>query len=228
MTGTRSPALARTRDSWHRVAEHVLAAGQFAAAGTIRLRPIPGGFSTTAGVDGRRLAVVGLTLVVADGDLRRTIPFSTVGALAAFAGVEPGLRGSYSPATSPDPDAPLTGDVGAARRLADWFALGDAALRGLAAELDPAQVPVLWPEHLDVGITIDAVNYGCSPGDDAIGEPYLYVGPHEGPPSPTDPAADPFWNAPFGAAVTTGRIATGDDAVAFFSQARALIERSRT
>src|SRR3954465_10225851 len=105
MTATQTPALVATRDSWHRVAEHVLAAGQFAASGTIRLRPSPGGFSTTAGgdrrqappsrpppspggfsttagVDGRQLAIDGLTLVVSDGGTRRAAPFSTVAALA--------------------------------------------------------------------------------------------------------------------------------------------------
>src|SRR3954464_8332253 len=53
MTLTTSPALVQTRESWHRVAEHVLAAGQFAAARTIRLRPLPGGFATAAGAGGR-------------------------------------------------------------------------------------------------------------------------------------------------------------------------------
>src|SRR5690349_7165712 len=140
MTLTQSSALAGTRDSWHRVAEHVLAAGQFAAAGTVRLRVSPGGFSTTAGVDGRQLAVVGRTLVVVDGDRRRSAPFSTIGELAAFAGVQPGLRGSYTPATPPDPQAPLPGDDESARTLADWFALGDDALRRFSS-----QQPVVWP-----------------------------------------------------------------------------------
>jgi hypothetical protein len=222
MTVTQSPSLARTRDSWHRVAEHVLAAGQFAAAGTIRLRPSPGGFSTTAGVDGRQLAVVGLTLVVSDGDDTRTAPLSTVGALAAFAGVRPGLTGSYSPATSPDPDASLAGDAAAAQVLAEWFALGDVALRRFAGETGHPQEPVLWPEHFDLGVTVDSINFGFSPGDVSIAEPYLYVGPHEGP-----PAGDDFWNAPFGAAITADHIRTADDAVAFCAKGRALTERSR-
>ncbi len=33
-----TPALAAARDGWHRVAEHVLAAGQYEASGTIRLQ----------------------------------------------------------------------------------------------------------------------------------------------------------------------------------------------
>jgi hypothetical protein len=223
MTLMQTPALARTRDSWHRVAEHVLAAGQFAASGTIRLRPSPGGFTTTAGVDGRQLAVDGLTLVVTDGDTRRTTPFSTVAALAAFAGVQPGLTGSYTPATSPDRHAPLTGDAGAAGMLAAWYALGDAALRRFAEVLGRPQVPVLWPEHLDLAITVDEVNYGCSPGDAAIADPYVYVGPPAVP-----PAGDGFWNAPFGAALTADRVGTADDAVDFFSHGRIRTGGSRT
>jgi hypothetical protein len=76
---------------------------------------------------------------------------------------------------------------------------------------------VLWPEHFDLGVTVEAVNYGCSPGDDAVPEPYLYVGPHE-PPS----SGNPFWNAPFGAAVTSERIGSVEKAVAFFAEGRRL------
>src|SRR4051812_11497840 len=123
MTAAASTALARTRESWHRLAEHVLGAGQFAAAGTIRLRPAPEGFQTAVGIDGRHVAVAGDRLVVLDADQRRSTPLTTVGAAAAFAGVIPGLTGSYPPVTSSDPDAPLTVDPEAARLLAAWYAL---------------------------------------------------------------------------------------------------------
>jgi hypothetical protein len=224
MTLTAAQVLAGTRDSWHRVAEHVLAAGQFADAGTIRLRAHPGGFATVRGVAGRQLAVVGDQLVVltAGGD-RRSQRLSTLRAAAGFAEVALGLRGSYRPATSDDPDTPLTVDPAAARALAGWYALGDAALRRFAEVLGRPQEPVLWPEHLDLGITVDAVNYGCSPGDAAIPEPYLYVGPHAGP-----PAEDGFWNASFGAAATADRIRGVDDAVDFFTQGRNRTGRSTT
>ena len=215
-----SSALAKTRTGWHRVAEHVLAAGQFAATGTIRLRVLPGGFGTVADVDGRQLAVDGAEFVVLDGGDRRTTALTSVADCAAFAGIEPGLRGSYSPATPFDPDAPLHIDGTANRLLAGWFALGDAALRRFA---EGATEPVLWPEHFDVGITVDAVNYGCSPGDDAIPEPYLYVGPHEGPVDPDDP----FWNAPFGAAITADEVADIESALAFFERGRSLVAHSR-
>jgi hypothetical protein len=223
---TAPPVLAGTRKSWHRVAEHVLAAGQFAAAGTIRLRPWPGGIGTGVGVGGRQLAVVRDELVVLEPDgTRRSAALTTLGAAAAFAGVRPGLRGPYPPATSADPDAPLPVDPSAARDLAAWYDLGDAALRHVAEHLGSTQQPVLWPEHLDLGISVDAVNYGVSPGDDAMPQPHLYVGPHEGPPS-----VDAFWNARFGAALGASHVDTTDDAVAFFAEgrARALSERSRT
>jgi hypothetical protein len=175
------------------------------------------------GVQGRQLAVVGDRLLVTDGSGVRSAPLTTLRAAAEVAGVTPGLRGSYSPATSPDLDAPLPIDRSAAARLASWYALGDAALRLFADDLGAAQDPVLWPEHLDVGVTVDAVNYGCSPGDAAIDEPYLYVGPHDGP-----PRRDEFWNQPFGAAAASDRIRATGDAVDFFHHGRVLLEGSTT
>jgi hypothetical protein len=116
-------------------------------------------------------------------------------------------------------------DPAAARRLADWFALADAALRRFAEEQGQPMEPVLWPEHFDLGVVLDRVNYGCSPGDVALPEPYLYVGPHEGPPS-----HHPFWNAPFGAMVAGFRIGGEADALAFYAQGhqQALDDRSET
>jgi len=56
-----------------------------------------------------------------------------------------------------------------------------------------------------------------SPGDALLGSPYMYVGPWE------PPAADEFWNQPFGAA----RELTDDvdDVVAFFDEGRARLGR---
>src|SRR4051795_12418796 len=111
MTLTASRALAETRESWHRVAEHVLAAAQFADAGTIRLRPFPGGFATTAGSRGRLLAVVADPVLGGEGADFGAPPLTTLPAAPASVGAPPGLRGSYSPATSADPDEPLRIDV---------------------------------------------------------------------------------------------------------------------
>jgi len=54
---------------------------------------------------------------------------------------------------------------------------------------------VLWPAHFDVAIRVHDMNFGVSPGDEFIEEPYAYVG------VASAPAGDSFWNAPFGAAL---------------------------
>jgi hypothetical protein len=220
----RMPAgLATTRAGLHQVAEHILAAALHAETGEITLIPSPGGFRTPPfGTDRRFLAVNGAELVVGStGNSRRTA-LTTLRAVAEFAGITPGPPAEvYRPATPLDLDEPLTIDPAAARVLADWYQLGQQALRGFAAEIteDQPTAAVLWPEHFDLGITAGPINYGVSPGDTQVADPYLYVGPHDGPPS-GDPA---FWNAPFGAVRTIDQIGAAADAAAFFRDGRAKV-----
>lgn len=213
--------LATTRDGLHRVAEHVLAAARYAATGKIGLIPSPGGFRTPPlRADGGFLAVEGAGLVVGDAAGARRTALTTIRAAAEFAGVTPGAPAQvYRPATSLDLDEPLMIDPDAARMLAAWYQLGAQAMSRFAAEIsgDKPSAVVLWPEHFDVGMTAAAINYGASPGDDHVPDPYLYVGPHDGPP-PGDPV---FWNAPFGAARTFRQIGTVAEAAAFFRDGRA-------
>jgi len=178
-------ALVVTRNSLHGVAELVLAGPQYQRSGSIRLRAAPGGFATVAEPD---LAVSGDTLVAGDRMIAvlRDISYAD---LAAAAGVEArGLAEVYSGGSGANPADVVVVDAVAAAIIARAFADGQAALRLLA----PAAMPVLWPEHFDIGITVDEVNYGVSPGDGFLAEPYAYVGPHK-------PRSGPFWNAPFGA-----------------------------
>jgi hypothetical protein len=77
----------------------------------------------------------------------------------------------------------------AAAVIAEALERGAAALRAFRPDAEP----VLWPEHFDLGITVDRVNYGVSTGDEFLAVPYAYVGPW-------DSFSGPFWNAPFGAA----------------------------
>ncbi len=207
----------QTREAWHRIAEHVLAAAQYADTGQIRLRSVAGGFGTTRPVrGGRRLNVVGTRLVVSDDRGTRTAPLTTVAAAADFVGITPGMPASvYPPATPLAPNEPLHLDAASARLLADWYQLADTALRRLAVATGRTQQPILWPEHFDIGITVDAVNFGASPGDGLVPQPYAYVSPHSGPPN-----RDAFWNAPFGAARTADRIPSADAALAFFQEGR--------
>ncbi|WP_329004780.1 hypothetical protein OHA18_15480 [Kribbella sp. NBC_00709] len=197
-------SLAVTRRSLHGVAELVLAGPQYRSGGGIRLRVVPGGFATLADpgvrVDGDRL-------VTPTGALPLT---GTYGELAAAAGLEVSpLDDVYSGGPGVLPADELKVDPAATRLLADAFARGDAALRQLA----PDATPVLWPEHFDVGVTGGKVNYGVSPGDDAIPEPYAYVGPWT-------PQTGEFWNVSFGAARLLAEL---PDVLAFFQKGRALV-----
>jgi hypothetical protein len=87
---------------------------------------------------------------------------------------------------------------------------GDQALRRLA----PGETPVLWPEHFDVGVTVAEVNYGLSPGDGYLDEPYAYVGPWTA-------RTGEFFNAPFGAARPIREL-PGEKLDEFFAEGRKL------
>jgi hypothetical protein len=209
-------ALVATRRSLHQVAEHVLSAARKRATGhEIALLPGAGGVRTPPLADGRVLAVIDGDIAVIDDVGIRREPLTTPRAAAAFAGTEPGFPWTKSPpGTEFLPDAPLYVDREAARVLAGWFALGDIALRELAGTLSPGAEPTpqIFPEHFDLAITVAEVNYGASPGDDAIPVPYLYIGPFDGPPE----GDEGFWNAPFGACMTLPDVDTPADALAFF------------
>jgi hypothetical protein len=218
---TSGMQLTQTRDSLHTLAEHVLAAARYRAAGRIGLEVSDGGFATPAfGKKGTVIAVRGSELVVTGDGPERRGPITTLGAAAELAGVEPGAPADvYEPATVCDPDAILFVDDRAAAQLSAWFALGDRALRELGTEIpDEEPSPVtLWPEHFDVAIRAGGINYGASPGDEFVPEPYLYVGPGalELALTGTD-----FWNLPFGAAATWAEIGEEQEALGFFRHGR--------
>ncbi len=225
MASTRT--LRPTVPALHALAEHVLGAGLYAATGKIGLRAAAGGFATPEHGD----AALGGRLVVSGGELRleradattRSAPITTLRAAGAFYGVECGMPPTvYAPVTPLDLDAPLPVDPPVAAEIGAWLALGQEALSRLGAA-HPADGPTavqLWPEHFDLGSTLGEVNFGFSPGDDAIPEPYAYVGPWAA-------LEGPFWNQPFGAARTMAELATVDEALAFFEEGRSLARRRR-
>jgi hypothetical protein len=221
----RNDALVTTRRSLHQVAEHVLsAARKRATGGEIALVPGQGGVRTPPFEDGRVLAIIDADIAVIDGNGVRRAPLTTARAAADFVGTEPGFPWTkHPPGTESTPDAPLEVDPEAARVLAGWFALGDIALRELATTLSPGAEPTpqIFPEHFDLAITVSEVNYGSSPGDDAIPAPYLYIGPFDGRPA----GDDDFWNAPFGAFTTIDGVATVAAALAFFLKGNRLLRR---
>jgi hypothetical protein len=197
--------LAATRRALHGVAESVIAGPQYRADGTIRLKVTPRGF---AGMTSP-LRVQGAELVGPDG---RWPLGGTLRELAAAAGVAVGRpEGLYPDSSGVDPDEPLAFDAGAVELLEDWFARGDAGLRAFA----PEQAPVLWPEHFDLGISLDEVNYGVSPGDPGYPGPYAYV-------NPWTPREGGFWNVPFGALREAAELPDAASVAAFFAEGRRL------
>jgi len=201
------PNLSTTRRALHGVAELLLAGPQYAASAEISLRVTPGGFGTTHPPDVR---VDGADLVA--GERRTPLDGRTPRQLGEAVGIEPAtLDHVYEDGSGVTLDDVLSVDPEAAERLEAAYSLGDAALRAFA----PDQTPILWPEHFDIGITIEAerVNYGISPGDEQIGVPYVYAGPW------TPPPMDEFWTNPFGAARELP--ATLAEVVDFFERARA-------
>ncbi|MCT9935217.1 hypothetical protein N5079_33950 [Planotetraspora sp. A-T 1434] len=201
-----SDDLSATRRALHGVAELVMAGPEYRQSGTIRLRVSPGGFATVAAPG---LRVEGDALVTETG-AALALGDATCAGLARAADVEAGRpEGLYSDGSGVGLDEPLHVDPAAARHLADCLAIGDAALRHLAAEV----TPVLWPEHFDLGITLDEVNYGISLGDSAIAEPYAYVGPWRA-------REGAFWNVSFGAARRISELGGAGEVVAFLEEGR--------
>lgn len=194
--------LTATRRSLHAVAEQLLAGPQHRTQGTIRLRITPGGFGQIAG-----------PWRVDDGELvgpDQRVPLTgTIADIAQAVGVEAGAPTIYADHADLAADASLTVDPAAAAELADWFARGDAGLRGFA----PDEQPVLWPEHFDLGIAVDEVNYGISPGDGGHAAPYAYIGPwtkREG----------PFWNTAFGSLRPAAELPDADAVATYFAAGR--------
>lgn len=197
MSPAAESTLTTTRRSLHAVAEGLLAGPQYRATGTIRLAVRAGGFATTRAYGNLALVAVKATdLLVVRGDHQLRLPLTgSCGELATAAGLPlDSLEDLYPDSVRPQPSTALDVDPHAAATLAAAWHLGERALRAFAAEVTaPEPEPVLWPEHFDVAITVDGSDYGVSPGDDAIPEPYAYI-------STAAEADGAFWNQPFGAA----------------------------
>ena len=199
--------LAVTRRSLHGVAELVLAGPQYRATGKLRLGVVPGGFAT---ILTPRLRVDG-GLVTAAGGAGVPMGGRTPRALGAELGVPAGRpAGAYDGGSGVDLDETLAVDADRADVIIGALALGREALVAFA----PGETPVLWPEHFDVAIRVQDTNFGVSPGDGFLSEPYAYVG------AASPPAGDLFWNAPFGAAVPLRELPDVDAVSGFFAEGR--------
>lgn len=222
-----------TRLALHAVAEHVLCAARHAAVGRIGLRAVPGGFGTPHFGDDQRLLVVGTDIVHEQYGDAESAPLRTLGEAAELAGVALGAPTDvFTPTTAFAKDDPLRIDATDAAVVADWFALGDLVLAQWRTERaavgdTPARAQ-LWPEHFDLACDLgDAeadsrANYGFSPGDVAIAEPYVYVGPWTAARPGQEPEA--FWDRSWGASLRRSHLVGVDDpaaaVLAWFAEAR--------
>ena len=198
--------LTATRRAWHGVAELVLAGPEYRRSGTIRLGVRPGGFGS---IREPELRVEGAELL--SRGARVPLKGTTIADVGAAAGVDVGApEGLYHGGSGAAPGDRVDVDSAAAAYLAGCLAIGDAALRRLA----PDEMPVLWPEHFDVGIVVDEVNFGVSLGDDWLDEPYAYV-------SPWRKRSGEFWAAPFGAATPLRAHDNVDALTAYFTEGAA-------
>jgi hypothetical protein len=57
--------------------------------------------------------------------------------------------------------------------VAFWYQVGYDAL----ATIRDAGRPMIWPHHFDLGVIVDGIGAGLSPGDRYYDEPYFYVTP---------------------------------------------------
>lgn len=199
-----APQQAATLRALHAVAELVIAGPQYEQFGDIRL---------TVRGDGIGGWVEPATRVCPTELITERGRFPLRGRLidvASAAGITPrSLRDVYQGGPDFSPDESLDVDPAIAAVMLRAFADGDAALRAFCLDVEP----ILWPEHFDIGIAVDGINYGASPGDDSIAVPYAYVAPWEVP-------TGPFWNQPFGAARSLHDLTGTADIVAFFEEGR--------
>lgn len=187
----------------HGVAELLIAGPQYREHGTIRMRVTPGGFGGVAS----GVAVDGVDLVYPAG---RVPLVGRVGDVAVAAGIDGGApAGLYADGSGMSMDDELNLDPATAAVLIEWFALGGHALREFAPDVEP----VLWPEHFDLGIAVDEVNYGVSLGDSEHPSPYAYV-------APWTPRTGEFWNASFGALRAADEFDSATAMAAFFAEGR--------
>jgi hypothetical protein len=181
------PTFSTTVEALHAVAANVMSAAYFHATSHIGLRPTPRGFGTPVFGAEERVRVDATALVHERAGQVRRHQLTTLTAAAAFVGVPLGAPPVFNATTAIAPDAPLVVDRDGALAVADWYALAAALLHDLRAAHETVSSTDLqiWPEHFDLACELgdesagNRANFGASPGDAGIPEPYLYVGPFD-------------------------------------------------
>lgn len=210
-------AYVTSRTSWHMLAEHVVSKARWTETGKIGLRAVHGGFGTPHFGDDRQVFVKSSGVHHVQHGEEISTGFSTLRDAATLLNVAPGAPSEvFTASTACDLDQLLVVDAVSMQRLSEWFTFADNVLQTLRNEHanDNPSLVQLWPEHFDVAVDFanaantTRANYGASPGDAAIPEPYIYVGPWD----MTDKTDDPFWNQPWGTALTYSALCAAPDA----------------
>jgi hypothetical protein len=199
--GPPPAGLAATRLALNRLAVYVVSPARRRANGKIALRWTLGGVGTPFFGDDEQVRIEGTLLVRQRGGSAAAEPVTTLARAAAFVldgAPDDGSAAGHDLPPAGDPEAPLLVDPDAAAFLGDWFGFAHSVLEELRA--DPAAANAgrvqIWPEHFDAAFDCTPgggdgrATFGASPGDAAVGEPYLYVLPPENPPGPPE-----RWNA---------------------------------
>ena len=165
------PEYVTTREALHAVVEHTLSAASYAAIERIGLRANESGFSTQD-LNGVTYTISGPFLT--DGTRSLLLTGSTIRGVADWMGIVPGAPATvYTHVTPMAFDAPLEIDGECAVMVGEWF----AGMQTVLEAVFPNEVIQLWPEHFDLATSVHEANFGASPGDEHIAEPYVYFGP---------------------------------------------------
>ena len=192
--------LTHTRTALHGTAELLLAGPQYAESGTIRLRVVPGGIATVAAPD---LRLEGVELVGAHG---RHPLRGRYAEIAAAIGVTPRMLDDvYSGRADVHRRRSRSTPT---RRPCALSSTRSPSATPPCARSPPTRSRCCGPSTSTSRSRSTEVNYGVSPGDAHLSEPYAYVGPWT-------PRTGAFWNQSFGAALPLSALG-GADAVADF------------
>jgi len=193
-------AFPETRLALHRLAVYVVSPARRRVNGKMALRWTWGGLGTPFFGADEQVRVAGTRLVRQRGGAAEAEPISSLARAAELVLDGPPDLAWAEPFDVPapgDPDEQLPVDPDAAAFLSDWYGFAYSVLEELradAASLEPSRVQ-LWPEHFDAAFECfpaeRRATFGASPGDAAVGEPYLYVLP---PPGELASSSE-LWNA---------------------------------
>lgn len=192
--------LPQTRLALHRLAVYVLSPARRRANGKIALRWTFGGVGTPFFGADEQVRIVGTDLVRQHDGAVRVDPLSTLTTAAELVlGGPPDLAWAepFDVPPAGDLDEHLALDAAGAAFLGDWYGFATSVLEELRSDPESTETSrvQLWPEHFDVAFDslpgARRAGFGASPGDDTVGEPYLYVAPFD---FDAAPASD-VWNA---------------------------------